>query len=192
MTMPWPAGPYSTIVVDPPWPVKAPARYLASAGVNNWRPLEYPTMPLDDIYDLDIPSLAAPDCHLFLWTTGHFLPDAIAMLPHWGFRYLFPMVWHKNGGPQLPGSPCYNAEFIVYGRRGNAQFTDTSDFFAAFYARRGPHSAKPPAFYRLLERITAGPRIDLFARTPHPGFDAWGNEAGYALASKPQSQPSLF
>ena len=175
--MDWPSLRYATIVADPPWPVAAPARYLASARAQNWLPIEqhYAVMSVPAITALPVGELALPDAHLFLWTTGRFLPAAIAMLPEWGFEFMYPLVWHKNGGPQLPGGPCFNAEYVVYGRRGRARFEETQGFFTAFYAPRSVHSAKPGAFYRLLERITPGPRIDLFARARHPGFDAWGN-----------------
>ena len=190
----FPTGRYAVIIADPPWPAKAPQRWLASAGAHNWRPLtdHYQPMTLTEIAALPIRDIAAPDCHLFLWTTSQFLPNAIAMLPTWGFRYQYPFVWHKNGGPQLPGGPCFNAEYIVYARRGKARFHDTAGFFAAFYAPRGAHSAKPAAFYRQVERVTDAPRIDLFARSAHPGFDAWGDQApaGTGVQSQPE-QPAL-
>ena len=191
----WPTSRYAVIVADPPWPVKAPKRWLASAAAHNWRPLtdHYAPMPLADIAALPIGDIALPNAHLFVWTTGHFLPAAVAMLPVWGFRYMYPLVWHKNGGPQLPGGPCFNAEFVVYARRGKARFVNTAGFFAAFYAPRGDHSAKPGAFYRQVAHITEGPRIDLFARRRHPGFDAWGDQApGDDTAELSPRQPMLI
>ena len=93
------------------------------------------------------------------------------------------MTWVKPAGPQMPGYPCYNSEFILYGNRckmtspvQSPPFVDTKDFYAAFPAERGRHSEKPSYFYQLLERVTPEPRIDLFARRRHPGFDAWGKE----------------
>lgn len=40
------------------------------------------------------------------------------------------------------------------------------------------HSQKPEEFRQLIARATKGlrPRIELFARTRVPGWDAWGNE----------------
>lgn len=145
-------------------------------------------MPVTEIAALPVGDIAADDCHLFIWATVRFLPDAMALLERWGFAYHFLMVWHKNGGPQLPGCPSFNCEYIVYGRRGKARFADTKNFFTCFYAPRGQHSEKPAAFYRLLARITPAPRVDLFARKQHPGFNAWGNEV-----EKPDpASPRLF
>ena len=43
---------------------------------------------------------------------------------------------------------------------------------------RGKHSEKPDVFYELVMQLLGdfGPRIDLFARKLHTGWDAWGNE----------------
>ena len=38
------------------------------------------------------------------------------------------------------------------------------------------HSRKPQIFYQMLCRSTPEPRIDVFARKRHYGFDAWGDQ----------------
>lgn len=45
---------------------------------------------------------------------------------------------------------------------------------------RGAHSAKPAAFYDLVERVSPGPYVELFARAPRLGWDHWGH--GYETA----------
>lgn len=42
---------------------------------------------------------------------------------------------------------------------------------------RGPHSAKPEAFLDLVEQISPGPYLELFARRNRLGWDTWGDEA---------------
>jgi N6-adenosine-specific RNA methylase IME4 len=42
---------------------------------------------------------------------------------------------------------------------------------------RGQHSEKPEAFYDLVDRVSPGPRLELFARSQRLGWDTWGNEA---------------
>lgn len=42
---------------------------------------------------------------------------------------------------------------------------------------RGAHSAKPEAFLDLVESISPGPRLEMFARRNRLGWDTWGNEA---------------
>lgn len=179
-----PPGGYKTIVVDPPWPCHS-GWGKSNKGVKSHPEVadRYPLMTEREIKRLPIGDLAADTSHLFLWATQRFLPIAFDILPWYGFRYGFTMVWHKPGGPQLIGYPAYNCEFVVYGYRGKRVgqahtfgFLDTKEFPACFNAPRGKHSEKPAEFYELLRRVTPGPRIDLFARRRHPGFDAWGNE----------------
>ena len=45
-----------------------------------------------------------------------------------------------------------------------------------FTASPGTHSAKPNQFYQEMANHFPGPRLDVFARQHHPGFDGWGNE----------------
>lgn len=39
------------------------------------------------------------------------------------------------------------------------------------------HSRKPPRSYELIERVSKGPRVELFARVAQPGWSVWGNQA---------------
>jgi hypothetical protein len=108
-----PTGQFETVIIDPPWPMERIRRDVAPNEVG----FDYPTMTEDQLREFRIP--AADDCHLFLWTTQKFTPMAHRLLEHWGFRYVFHMVWHKPGGFQPFGLPQYPAS--VRGRmRGPA------------------------------------------------------------------------
>lgn len=39
----------------------------------------------------------------------------------------------------------------------------------------GPHSSKPPAFLDIVETVSPGPYVELFARQPRLGWDHWGH-----------------
>lgn len=39
---------------------------------------------------------------------------------------------------------------------------------------RGRHSEKPPAFLDIVESVSPGPYVELFARAPRLGWDSWG------------------
>jgi len=101
---------------------------------------------------------------------------ALLLIEHWGFRYGFAMVWRKSGGFQPYGLPQFNCEFVLYGRRGSPSFLETTGFFCCFDGVRREHSRKPDEFYDLIRRVTDGPRLDMFSRGPHDGFDQWGNQ----------------
>lgn len=42
--------------------------------------------------------------------------------------------------------------------------------------KRKKHSQKPDSFYDILKSNTQEPRIDIFARKRHEGFDAYGDQ----------------
>lgn len=46
---------------------------------------------------------------------------------------------------------------------------------------RGTHSEKPPSFLDIVEQVSPGPYVELFARAPRLGWDSWGK--GYEVAS---------
>jgi N6-adenosine-specific RNA methylase IME4 len=165
---------YETIVLDPPWPMKKIEREVRPDQVE----FDYPTMSEDELrsFRVEFQHMAQENCHVFMWTTPKFLPMAVRLFDEYDVKYVLPMVWHKPGGFQPIGLPQYNAEFILYGRRGSPKFVDTKAFNICFRAPRHEHSRKPKEFYELLARVTSGPRIDVFSREKHEGFDQYGNE----------------
>ena len=165
-------GLYDIVVLDPPWEIAQPGCCSDKAG---YKPLPYPTMSVEEIKELEVP--CADDCHVFLWATQRFLPDALEILKSWGMKYVCTLTWHKNAGMQPLGLPQYNAEHVLYARKGTPQFVDTKNFQICFNAPRGRHSEKPKEFYETICRTTLGRRLDMFNRRVINGFDGWGNEA---------------
>jgi N6-adenosine-specific RNA methylase IME4 len=166
-------GKFDVLVIDPPWPIKKIERDVRP----NQSEIDYPTMTIEEIGSYFIEKIYhADDCHLWLWTTHKFFPDAMKLLADWSAKYVCTFVWHKPGGFQPIGLPQYNCEFCLYGRIGNPAFIDTKAFFTCFNADRGKHSEKPDCFYETVTRVTAGLRGAPFERKPRPGFEVGGNE----------------
>lgn len=42
---------------------------------------------------------------------------------------------------------------------------------------RGRHSAKPEEFFALVERLSPGPYLEMYARRPRAGWSVFGNDA---------------
>ena len=166
------SGKYHTVVIDPPWDIKPSGKWRA---VNNGlrAGLPYHTMTDKEIKSFDIDKFAAPGCKLFLWCTNGKLPLAFDILKSWGFRYHATMAWVKKNGPAILGIH-YNVEYCLMAYRGGYGFPSiTRAIHTAYY---GKHSEKPPAFYQAILTKTKPPRIDLFGRKRHYGFDSWGDQ----------------
>jgi len=194
---------YRTIVADPPWAY--PEGFAGIRGPctkeevrSGWRdrvamvrpPLQYSSLSLEQIAALNVGDMAYRDCRLFLWTTQRYLQDAFPILNAWGFTYRQTLIWHKVssfspfGGSIAPN----NIEFLLVGKRGNPPVLDRMKGCVVATpgnsGRRkdngtGPnkHSAKPEAFLDLVEQVSPGPYLELFARRQRLGWDTWGNEA---------------
>ena len=174
--IPLPDGEFATVVIDPPWDMQKIERRVRP----NQHGFDYPPMSVEEIAALPVGDKLAVDGFVFLWTTQKFLPRAFDLLEGWGLTYRFTMVWRKPGGIQPYNSAQFNCEFVVVGSRGNPQFVDTKAFSVVFEAPRAAHSEKPQEFYDLLNRVTARPRLDMFARHDRTddGFMPWGDEVG--------------
>lgn len=172
--VPLPPDKYSVIVIDPPWPMEKIQRDVRPNQVG----FDYPTMTEAELDALPLGSLAATDCHLFVWATQKFLPQALRHVESWGFRYVCLFVWRKSGGPQPYGLPQYNCEFVVYARRGTPVFVDTKAFNCCFDGPRREHSRKPDEFFETVARVADGARLEMFARTSREGWTSYGNETG--------------
>lgn len=143
--------------------------------------MPYSTMPIEDIKALQLP--AERNAHLYLWATNGFLRDAFDVMKAWGFKYSTTIVWAKRPmGGGLGG--CYGlaTEFVLFGRRGKLPAIgrvgrNHFDWKRPYDERGKPkHSAKPSAFFALVESISPGPYLELFAREKRLGWHSWGDE----------------
>lgn len=163
--------PYRTIVADPPWTYEQGG---PTTGFAPLRPPPYSMMTLQEITDLPVRSLAAPDAHLWLWTTNRYLRASFDVAEAWGFRHSQTLTWCKPPRGIGPGGAFSNtAEWLLFCRRGSLAPLERID--TTWWALpRQAHSVKPQAFMDLVERVSPGPHVELFARAPRLGWDSWG------------------
>ena len=165
---------YRTIVADPPWDVMAGPGW-ASNGRS--RPLVYPTMTLREIRWLPVRKMAEDDAHLYLWTINKYLRETYMVADYWGFKPSTLLTWCKNpNGIGLGGTFSLTTEHILFCRRGTLEAKKRIDT-TWFNWPRGAHSAKPEAFLDLVEEVSPGPYLEMFARRNRLGWETWGNEA---------------
>ncbi len=162
---------YATVVIDPPWRYASKAT-KADAGKH------YTTMSLEEIAALPIGHLAESDAHLWIWITNAFLAEGRSgpLLAAWGFNALTIVTWCKRP----PGVGHYlrnNTEHCILATRGKPRTPENKPLSTWFVWPRGEHSAKPDAFYDLVETVSPGPYLDVFARRQRLGWHTWGNEA---------------
>jgi N6-adenosine-specific RNA methylase IME4 len=165
---------FRTIVADPPW-------HYDKAGGYSWREgrpsgdardmLAYGTMSVDEITALPIAAMAEDDAHLYLWTTQRYLWDSREIARAWGFKPSKIIVWAK--APTAWGNAC---EFVLFAKRGRLK-TNARIPRDWFEWPRGEHSAKPDAFLDLVEQVSPGPYLELFARRARFGWEYAGNES---------------
>lgn len=170
-----PAGQYATIVADPPWRYKTTLPGFATTREAR-SAVPYDTLSVAEIAALPVADLAAPDAHLYLWTTNTHLPAAFAVAEAWGFKYSTLLVWVKT--PRgFAGFPTYNVctEYVLFCRRGSLQAKSRVERNWWEWRRR-QHSAKPEHFLDMVEAVSPGPYLEMFSRRHRLGWDVWGDQ----------------
>ncbi len=94
-----------------------PARSRLSTSELN----RYGTMTLEEIKALQVSKVAADTAHLYLWVPNALLPEGLAVMQAWGFKYKANVVWHKirkDGGSDGRGVGFYFrnvTELLLFG-----------------------------------------------------------------------------
>jgi N6-adenosine-specific RNA methylase IME4 len=170
-------GKYRTILADPPWRYK-------SKGSPCWKHKQpqtclveyyYQTMTLSEIKGLPVQSLSAQDSVLFLWATVPLIEEAFDVMRAWGWKYKTMLTWHKTNRDCMGYWFRVCTEHLLVGVRGNVR-AFRSMRRTIFETPRGRHSQKPEESFALIESVSPGPYLEMFARRRRPGWDVWGNE----------------
>jgi N6-adenosine-specific RNA methylase IME4 len=164
-------GTFAVIYADPAW------QYDSSESDSRVIENQYPTMTLDEICNLDVPSITHDDAVLFLWTTSPKLEETFRVLDAWGFTYRTCAVWDK----EKMGMGYYfrqQHELLLVATKGKLP-TPLPETRPPSVIRfpRGEHSKKPEVVYLMIEEMYPDlPKIELFCRSPREGWAVWGNQ----------------
>lgn len=173
---------YKVIYADPPWrysfskPTASKGGNKGdgySAGVNYY----YDTMTLNEIKEIPINNLADRNAVLFLWATTPLLPEALETMKVWGFKYKSCITWKKERCKGMGYWFRGHTEHLLFGVKGKIKaFRSLKRNVQEFPVEK--HSKKPDGFRTIIELVTKrlNPKIELFARQRHDGWDAWGDE----------------
>jgi N6-adenosine-specific RNA methylase IME4 len=170
--------PASVLVADPPWSFDDDL-----PGDGRGASKHYDVLTLDDILRFRLPPLR-DDCVLLLWRVASMQEEALQVVRAWGFeKPKSEIVWNKETktGKRHFGMGRYvrdEHETCLIARRGKWQPSGplARSTRSTFRAPVGEHSAKPDAFYDLVESWAAGPFAELFARRRRSGWMQYGME----------------
>jgi len=173
-------GTYSTILIDPPW------RFINRTGKvapEHRRLHRYETMSFEEIGKLPVAKHANDKAHLYMWCPNALLLEALTIMKEWGFKYKTNIVWYKirkDGGPDGRGVGFYFrnvTELLLFGVRGSMRTLKPGRRQVnIMLTRKEEHSKKPQEAYRLIERCSPGPFLELFARERVRGWHQWGDQ----------------
>jgi N6-adenosine-specific RNA methylase IME4 len=183
--------PAGVLVADPAWSFEDRLDRTGRGAENH-----YDVMTLEQIADMALPPML-DDSVLALWRvaggneTGSLGEAAYRIARAWGFIPRAEGVWRKltaNGLPPDADPELCDAEAFGMGHyvrnmhevflictRGNPSVLDRS-VRSVFSAPIGRHSEKPERFYDIIERMFAGPYVEIFARRRRRGWLSYGAE----------------
>jgi N6-adenosine-specific RNA methylase IME4 len=142
-------------------------------------------MSMKELQALPVSSIAAPTCVLLLWSTCPLLPEALNLIKAWGFTYKTVFkVWLKrtSSGKASLGPGWWtrpSVELLLCATKGDGALSwkQTCSEPQEHPSLRKGHSQKPEELREIIGNfMNVDSRIELFARTVCPEYDAWGLE----------------
>lgn len=187
---------FQIIVADPPWHF---GDKLTMSDVKRGAEANYQgVMNVEDLCELPVQSIAAPDAVLALWFVSSQPEEGLRVMRAWGFNQKQIWTWAKTTSatetPALGHIPGGSAklhfgmgrlarnctENLYVGTRGKVyhNMIDRAQR-NLFFAPATHHSAKPEALQDMLDIMFPDrlARLELFGRRSRPNWTVIGNEA---------------
>ena len=184
-----PCEKYDIIYADPPWDYGGKMQYdktsIKSENIGFQHDVfisaanfKYPTLKLKELKELDVASISADDCILFMWTTGPQMANSIELGESWGFKYkTVAFVWDKQ--VHNPGRYTLSqTEFVLAFKKGRFPTPRGARNVRQLVSiHRSVHSEKPEVIISgITKMFPEQKKIELFARKNYSGWDNWGLE----------------
>lgn len=183
----------AAILADPPWHFVA----RSDKGEGRSASTHYTTdRRWKDILELPVKDLIAPDATLFMWMVDWCPKLALDVIEAWGFAHkTTAFTWVKlienhDGKPRAEVIGDGDFHFgMGYWTRANPEDCwlathgspkrINADVRQLIVAPVMEHSRKPDDIHARIERLVAGPYLELYARRERPGWVTWGNEIAF-------------
>ncbi len=157
-------GRFGVLVVDPPWPYITQRETPINNGL-----IQYPSMSLEEIAAMPIPTIADNSCVLWFWTTHTFMKEALEIAQdHWGFNRRSILVWVKDKAIDTCDLKD-RTEFCLLLFRGSATMQPNMEF-NVLEANIPKNSHLPDEFFFLVDTVCWGPKCEVFSQGKRPGW----------------------
>ena len=194
---------YNVIYADPPWTYeneKTGGGKAKSAAKN-----KYQLMTNADIAAMPINLITERDCICFMWVTVPLLPEGLATLNAWGFKYKTMLTWRKVMSMGMGYWFRGQCEHLIVGTKGNVKAfrQQVANYYQSEYeltdeqciqGKAGAHSQKPGYFRDLISaavkvsflkpkklELFARSRAGLFPDIEYEGWDVYGNQVNNSI-----------
>lgn len=172
---------YGIIYTDPPWQQKKAG--LRKCRPNQGRELDYQTVEIEEIFELQKPFFKATDerHNVFMWAIDKFLFLAESEMKKLGYELHARLIWDKTNGIAPAFTIRYSHEYLLWFYKRGKMLMPEKDkrgkYTTVMREQATKHSKKPQCAYEMLEDMFPTARkIELFARNTRPGWESWGNE----------------
>jgi N6-adenosine-specific RNA methylase IME4 len=167
---------YQVIYADPPW------RYDFSKDKTRAIENHYPTMSVEEIKALDVPSDS--NAVLYLWATAPKLQEGLDVVKAWGFQYRTHAIWDKETvgmGYWFRGQH----ELLLVGVKGIVSPPIPTQRIASVIRQsKAAHSRKPDYVREMIGAwFPTASKLEMFARRNETNlfqqeieWDVWGNQ----------------
>jgi len=176
--LPFPNKKYKIIYADPPWSYED-----KSLAGKRGAGCKYETQNIEWLKSLPVKNISENDCVLFMWVTMPMIPEGLALIESWGFKYkTCAFVWvkkNKRKDSWFWGMGMWtraNAEICLLSTKGKPKRI-SAGVHSVIDTPIETHSKKPNEVRKRIIKLMGDlSRIELFSRQKTDGWDVWGNE----------------